>query len=68
MRALKVWSQNLAHESMLTTYLGYGTVGPFEHAEIMKNLQAGLRSSEPTVEQGELISLLRQNLEVYGHR
>lgn len=63
MRALKVWSQNFAHESMLTTYLGYGTVGPTEHAEIMKELASGQSSDHAENSQAELMLLLRRNLE-----
>ena len=61
-KALKVWSQNLAHEEMLTTYLGYGTVAPLEHGEIMQGLWSK-SPVKPDTDQSELITLLKQNLE-----
>ncbi len=32
----KVWSQNLGHESEATTFVGYGQVPAYRHAEIMR--------------------------------
>jgi len=34
----KVWSQNLGHEGVLTTFFSYGEVQPVRQAEIIKNL------------------------------
>jgi integrase/recombinase XerD len=34
----KVWSQNLGHESVLTTFSSYGEVSPYRQAEIMREL------------------------------
>src|SRR5260370_28154397 len=34
----KVWSQNLGHESILTTFSSYGPVTFYRQAEIMRNL------------------------------
>jgi integrase len=34
----KVWSQNLGHESTLTTFSSYGEVSVYRQAEIMRNL------------------------------
>jgi len=34
----KVWSQNLGHESVLTTFSSYGEVSAYRQAEIMRNL------------------------------
>jgi integrase len=34
----KVWSQNLGHESEATTFVGYGHVPEYRHAEIMRAL------------------------------
>jgi integrase len=34
----KVWSQNLGHESEATTFVGYGHVPAYRHAEIMRAL------------------------------
>jgi hypothetical protein len=39
----KAWSQNLGHESMLTTYCSYGTVPQRRQGEIIKGL-ASLKS------------------------
>jgi integrase len=42
--AFKAWSQNLGHESSLTTFSSYGTISPARQAEIIRNL--GRRSPE----------------------
>lgn len=34
---LKAWSQNLGHESLLTTIKSYGAVSQYRQAEIMKD-------------------------------
>lgn len=34
----KVWSQNLGHESILTTFSSYGEVTPYRQAEVMREL------------------------------
>jgi hypothetical protein len=36
--AYKAWSQNLGHESMLTTLGSYGAVSPHRQAEIIRSL------------------------------
>jgi hypothetical protein len=36
--AFKAWSQNLGHDSCLTTFSSYGTVNPSRQAEIMCRL------------------------------
>jgi integrase/recombinase XerD len=36
--AFKAWSQNLGHESCLTTFSSYGTIPPARQAEIIKRL------------------------------
>lgn len=38
--AFKAWSQNLGHDSPLTTFLSYGEVQPQRQAEIIKDLQS----------------------------
>ena len=38
--AFKAWSQNLGHESCLTTFSSYGTIPPARQAEIMRRLAA----------------------------
>lgn len=37
--ALKAWSQNLAHEDVLTTFASYGEVPGYRQAEIMEGLR-----------------------------
>jgi hypothetical protein len=34
----KVWSQNLGHESILTTFSSYGPVTSYRQAEIMQKI------------------------------
>lgn len=36
--AFKAWSQNLGHESCLTTFSSYGTISPARQAEIIRSL------------------------------
>jgi integrase len=36
--AFKAWSQNLGHESCLTTFSSYGLIAPARQAEIMRSL------------------------------
>jgi integrase len=36
--AFKAWSQNLGHESCLTTFSSYGTIPPGRQAEIIRRL------------------------------
>jgi hypothetical protein len=43
--AFKAWSQNLGHESMLTTLCSYGQIPPNRQGEIMRGL--GRRNIDP---------------------
>ncbi len=45
---LKAWSQNLGHESVLTTLYSYGTVAPARQAEIIKTLGRPDAAPNPT--------------------
>lgn len=57
-RELKAWSQNLGHESLLTTLGSYGALGAAEQAEVMSKLataRPGQRSS-----QADAVALLRK--------
>ena len=45
--AFKAWSQNLGHESCLTTFSSYGTLPPGRQAEIMRQLAAPRSANEP---------------------
>lgn len=42
----KAFSQNLSHESVLTTFTSYGEVAPHRKSEIMRNLARPRRSTE----------------------
>jgi integrase len=44
----KVWSQNLGHESELTTFVGYGHVPAHKHAEIMRAFSSSRPDSLPS--------------------
>jgi len=52
--AMKAWSQNLAHDSVLTTFTSYGAVQQERQAEILNDLNfrtgAGTDSDEPDPE------------------
>jgi integrase/recombinase XerD len=45
--AFKAWSQNLGHESCLTTFSSYGTLPPGRQAEIMRQLAVPRSANEP---------------------
>lgn len=51
----KVWSQNLGHEQMLTTWTSYGTVSPTRQGEVMKRLGVATESGD---DPGELAARL----------
>ncbi len=44
--ALKAWSQNLSHESVLTTFSSYGVVAADRQAEILNEMQRRLDASD----------------------
>jgi hypothetical protein len=44
--AFKAWSQNLGHESCLTTFSSYGTIPPARQADIIKRLGERDRTSD----------------------
>jgi integrase len=46
----KAWSQNLGHESCLTTFSSYGTIPPARQAEIIRRLAADDRRGEPALQ------------------
>lgn len=63
----KAWSQNLGHESCLTTFSSYGTLPPHRQAEIIRGLSARRQTARPTnvdadpLEQiASLVALMRQ--------
>jgi integrase len=47
---LKAWSQNLGHESVLTTLMSYGKVATDRQGEIIRGLGAMRRSQQPGAE------------------
>ena len=58
----KAWSQNLGHESCLTTFSSYGTIPPMRQAEIIRRL--GERESPPNVAaNAELLRRLADQME-----
>jgi hypothetical protein len=60
--AWKAWSQNLGHESCLTTFSSYGTVPPARQAEIIRRL--GERGPMPNVvANAELLRRLADQME-----
>jgi integrase len=60
--AFKAWSQNLGHESCLTTFTSYGTIPPARQAEIIRRL--GERESPPdVVANAELLRRLADRIE-----
>ena len=59
----KVWSQNLGHDSILTTFSSYGEVSSHRQAQIMRELansrqSAGKSKAEITRQLQELVSQL----------
>jgi integrase len=60
--AFKAWSQNLGHESCLTTFSSYGTIPPARQAEIIRRL--GERGSAPqAAANAELLRRLADQME-----
>jgi integrase len=58
--AFKAWSQNLGHESCLTTFSSYGTIPPARQAEIIRRL--GQQVSADVVAHAELLHRLADQL------
>jgi integrase len=60
--AFKAWSQNLGHESCLTTFSSYGTIPPARQAEIIRRLAD--RSLPPdTQSTAEMLRRLAEKME-----
>ena len=55
----KVWSQNLGHNSVLTTLTSYGTVAPHRQAEIMRGFGA-YRDTRDPLDDPEVRDVLRR--------
>lgn len=58
--AFKAWSQNLGHESCLTTFSSYGTVPPARQGEIL--LRLGEHMSTDHIANAELLHRLADRL------
>ncbi|MBJ7409983.1 MAG: tyrosine-type recombinase/integrase [Phenylobacterium sp.] len=60
LRERKAWSQNLGHESEVTTFGSYGTLSAHEQGEVMRRLsEANVVASAPDVA-AEIAELLRR--------
>ena len=62
--AFKAWSQNLGHESVLTTLYSYGAVGRQRQADILKELAAPPRAKQSS--ENELVNAIVQGLRGHG--
>lgn len=62
-RELKAWSQNLGHESVLTTFGSYGTLSAHEQAEAMRGLEMRRASPERPAVDVDLVRQLLTQLE-----
>jgi integrase len=63
--AFKAWSQNLGHESCLTTFSSYGTIPPARQAEIIRRLSADDCKSEVS-SQAEMLRKLADQMQARG--
>ena len=61
----KAWSQNLGHESCLTTFSSYGTIAPMRQAEIIRRLAAGGESRDKA-SQAEMLRKLADQIQREG--
>ena len=58
----KAWSQNLGHESILTTFSSYGEVSSYRQAEVMRDLASTRRSSNDNHQIAQQIAALASRL------
>jgi integrase len=60
---LKVWSQNLGHENLMTTVCSYGTISSHQQAEVMKELASprprGLEQAQIVQRLAEMVAQLQ---------
>jgi integrase/recombinase XerD len=61
---LKAWSQNFAHENMLTTFTSYGTIDPRRQSEIIRSLAR--TEPAPDADTEELLQALVQQMRKQG--
>jgi hypothetical protein len=60
--AFKIWSQNLGHNQVLTTFINYGEVSPSRQGEVMRSLGADLGDKAEVAEQmAQLVERLRRS-------
>lgn len=63
--ALEAWSQNLGHESCLTTLSSYGTIPPMRQAEIIRQLTIG-DDFKDVLSQAEMLRRLADQMQRHG--
>ncbi len=63
--AFKAWSQNLGHESCLTTFSSYGTIPPARQAEIIRRLAVDDELSDVS-SQAEMLRKLADQMQRRG--
>jgi hypothetical protein len=63
----KVWSQNLGHESILTTFSSYGEVSPYRQAKIMRDLAIPRPKATNKDEIAQRLKELASQLQTYVH-
>lgn len=61
--SFKAWSQNLGHESCLTTFSSYGTLSPTRQAEIIQRLEKRGPSTDSAAVSAELLRQLADKIE-----
>jgi integrase len=57
---LKAWSQNLGHESVLTTFCSYGTISPPRQAELLRGLAESSDREERDLDPEEIDRVIEQ--------
>ena len=63
--AFKAWSQNLGHESCLTTFSSYGTIPPTKQGEIIRRLAVDDKFAEMS-SQAEMLRRLADQMQRHG--
>jgi hypothetical protein len=63
--SFKAWSQNLAHESCLTTFSSYGTIPAARQAEIIRRLAIDESFSDVS-SQAEMLRRLADHMQRRG--
>jgi hypothetical protein len=64
-RQLKAWSQNMGHESVLTTLGSYGNLSPHEQADVMGSIATASANDKSNIEAvaRQLIEMARRGTE-----